>query len=285
MGSLFQILMGRQVLRPVTRVVVGLIAIPLFRLFLRRIVKLQELNDELEKDLEQWFRGSLILLVATANMEQPIFGYFEQYLAPTQVVSEPSAKEGTGTADPSTVEDDFPSIQASGQTRDYRWILLGLRIMMAIGVIQAMPDQELFAVIHPGPPRLAFTRKKPFFLQMRAQFRPFCKGFVCKHLNQSSPVFAILAAIADGWVGWLCYFMAISQYLIIGLVTSRDRAYDVLSVFDEQVAKRRRELIEEFDLEKAEEAHGSEGDAPAPVASPALNAPAGTSPAPPPSQR
>ncbi|MGE3313548.1 MAG: DNA topoisomerase I [Planctomycetaceae bacterium] len=220
MGSLFQILMGRQFLRPLTRVVVGLIAIPLFRLFLRRVIKLQELNNELEKDLELWFRGSLLLLVATANMEGAIFGWipFEKW-------------EG-----------------------DYKWMLMGFRIMLAIGVVQSMPDQELFAVIHPGPPRLKYTRTRPSFLQFREQFRPVCKGFVCKHLNQSSPVFAILAAIAEGWVGWFCYIMAIAQYLVIGLVTSRDRAYDVLSVFDEQVAKRRRELIEEFDLEKNSDA-------------------------------
>lgn len=239
MGSLFQILMGRPILRPLTRVIVGLIAIPLFRLFLRRIVRLQDLDDELEKDLEMWFRGSLLLLVATANMEGAIFGWipFESW-------------EG-----------------------DYKWMLMGFRIMLAIGVVQSMPDQELFSVIHPGPPRLKFTRKNPFFKQCREQFRPFCKGVICKHLNQSSPVFAILAAIAEGWVGWFCYCMAIAQYLIIGLVTSRDRAYDVLSVFDEQVAKRRRELIKEFDLVK----EGDEPDvepSPSPAADPVPAVPA-----------
>jgi hypothetical protein len=50
-------------------------------------------------------------------------------------------------------------------------------------------------------------------------------------------------------VGWVCYLMAITQYLIIGLVTSRDRALDVLSEFDRAVAQRRNELIEEFKLE------------------------------------
>ena len=49
-------------------------------------------------------------------------------------------------------------------------------------------------------------------------------------------------------VGWTCYLLAITQYLIIGLVTSRDRAMDVLSEFDRAVAQRRRELIEEFHL-------------------------------------
>ena len=50
-------------------------------------------------------------------------------------------------------------------------------------------------------------------------------------------------------VGWVCYLMAITQYLIIGLVTSRDRALDVLSEFDRAVAERRQELIEEFKLQ------------------------------------
>jgi hypothetical protein len=40
--------------------------------------------------------------------------------------------------------------------------------------------------------------------------------------------------------------VAITQYLIIGLVTSRDKALDVLNEFDRHVAIRRRELVEEF---------------------------------------
>ena len=55
-------------------------------------------------------------------------------------------------------------------------------------------------------------------------------------------------------VGWCCYLLAITQYLIIGLVTSRDRALDVLSEFDRAVALRRRELIEEFQIESSEDA-------------------------------
>ena len=50
-------------------------------------------------------------------------------------------------------------------------------------------------------------------------------------------------------VGWVCYLLAITQYLIIGLVTSRDRAMDVLSEFDRAVAERRQELIEEFQID------------------------------------
>ena len=47
----------RPMLRPLARFVVGLIAIPMFRLFMRRVVRLQDLDQELEKDLEQWFRA------------------------------------------------------------------------------------------------------------------------------------------------------------------------------------------------------------------------------------
>ncbi|MEJ7595414.1 MAG: hypothetical protein WKF77_28175, partial [Planctomycetaceae bacterium] len=47
-------------------------------------------------------------------------------------------------------------------------------------------------------------------------------------------------------VGWICYLLAITQYLIIGLVTRRDKALDMLSEFDRAVADRRKELVEEF---------------------------------------
>lgn len=269
MGSLFRALMRapllRSVLRPVTRVLIGAIAIPIFRFILRHVFRLQELDDELEKDLEQWFRGSLLLLAATANMEHLLFGWANKW----------------------------------------DWFTIGLRLLLAIGVVEAMPDQELFAVIHPGPPRL--RPGKTIFAQAWRKKFDIVRGLVCQHLNRSSPVLAIMAAIfgaqisashfaaeetklavkleqrlaanmpiADAkaqavkqaraqreleeeqaWerftVGWVCYLLAITQYLIIGLVTSRDRAMDVLSEFDRAVAQRRRELVEEFDLDEEEE--------------------------------
>ncbi|MCA9083134.1 MAG: DNA topoisomerase I [Planctomycetaceae bacterium] len=288
MGGLFRALMNlplfKSALRPVTRVIVGVIAIPVFRFIMRRVFRLQDLDDELEKDLEQWFRGALLLLAASANMEHLLFGWTEKL-------------EWMDRAD---------------------WLTMGLRLMLAIGVIEAMPDQELFAVIHPGPPKIKpgrsalveFWRKKWAFL----------KGFACQHLNRSSPVLAMMTAIVGGqllsltdvehtklsrtglvnwsycqqlgaispaqiligaeigahaapeatfhmmeiaklssdfrrhkerWlVGWCCYLMAITQYLIIGLVTSRDRAMDVLSEFDRAVQQRRKELVEEFRIEE-----------------------------------
>lgn len=249
---------------------------------MRRVFRLQDLDDELEKDLEQWFRGALLLLAATANMEHLLFGWTDKF--------------------------DWMDRMD--------WLTMGLRLMLAIGVIEAMPDQELFAVIHPGPPKIKPGRS--VLLELWRKKWMFIKGFVCQHLNRSSPVFAMMAAIvgaqliplsdldlektseanAVDWVycqqigsvtpiqaviafeqhnhtifradrnlqevarinvesrrhwerwivGWCCYLLAITQYLIIGLVTSRDRALDVLSEFDRAVAERRRELIEEFQI-------------------------------------
>ena len=285
MGGVFRTLMNlpifRSMLRPITRVIVGLIAIPVFRFVLRRVFRLQELDDELEKDLEEWFRGALLLLAASANMEHLLFGWME-------------------------------TVQWLDRMD---WLTMGLRLMLAISVIEAMPDQELFAVIHPGPPRI--KPGKSIFREFWKQKWAFVKGAVCQHLNRSSPVLAMMVAIVgaqlpalvdtqadimrhstvstwsviqpigavtptsiaiaqqtmadnepemlemqrdyrqkwERWmVGWVCYLMAITQYLIIGLVTSRDRAMDVLSEFDRAVAQRRIELIEEFDLNDQPEA-------------------------------
>ncbi len=302
MGGMFRALMNlplfKSVLRPITRVIVGFIAIPIFRFIMRKVFRLQDLDDELEKDLEQWFRGALLLLAASANMEHLLFGWMAQL--------------------------DW--------MERMDWLTMGLRLMLAVGVIEAMPDQELFAVIHPGPPKITPGRSvlKEFW-RLKWQF---LKGFVCQHLNRSSPVLAMMAAIVgaelmtlsdidqtkidrasvvdwsysqqigavtpvqammaaqtynnnvhdirvnlaevgqmnathqrhwERWmVGWCCYLLAITQYLIIGLVTSRDRAMDVLSEFDRAVAARRRELIEEFHLPE-DKANRS----PAPALSPA----------------
>ncbi len=282
MGSVFRALMNlplfRSVLRPVTRVIVGLIAIPAFRFIMRRVFRLQDLDDELEKDLEEWFRGALLLLAASANMEHLLFGWMEHV--------------------------DW--------LERMDWLTMGLRLMLAIGVIEAMPDQELFGVIHPGPPKI--KAGKSVFREFWQKKMAFLQGFFCQHLNRSSPVLAMMAAIVgaqlpaledtheeimrhasvsvwslvlpigsltpsatvmahevmaehesditeldqhyqqqwERWVvGWVCYLLAITQYLIIGLVTSRDRAMDVLSEFDRAVAQRRQELIEEFHLGEA----------------------------------
>ena len=77
--------------------------------------------------------------------------------------------------------------------------------MLAVGVVEMMPDQELFSVIHPGPPGPQ-ARAANILHEAWLKRWLICKGLLCKHLSRSSPVFAILAAIADGSVGWVCYF-------------------------------------------------------------------------------
>ena len=63
----------KPVLRPVIRVLSGLLAIPIFRFLLRRVFRVQASDVELERDLENWFRGSVILLAATKNFEDSVF--------------------------------------------------------------------------------------------------------------------------------------------------------------------------------------------------------------------
>lgn len=219
--SVFRIPFFEALMRPITRLVVGIIAIPIFRLFLRKCLRVQEIDQELEKDLEQWFRGSLLLLVASRNMEDALFGW---------------------------VPLDLKGDQA--------WIGVALRLLLAIGVIEAMPDQDLFGLIHANPPTINW--KTPL-VELRQRWFPLLRALVCKHLNRTSPVLVILTAIFEGTVGWTCYILAIVQYLIIGLVTSRDKALDFLSEFDKKVAERREEIIREFDLGTATERRAQAG--------------------------
>ena len=207
-------------LRPLIRLLVGFIAIPLFRIFLRRVVHLQRLDTELTKDLEQWVRGSLLLLAATKNVEYALFGAFAE---------------------------DW--LKDAALEREYVWLSLGMRLLLAVGVIESMPDQALFSIIHPGPSRLLLPRGRRIEAVCQ-QWWPFCKGLVFRHLDRSSSVFAIMAVIFGSpthrLVGWACYALAIVQFLIIGLVSSRDKALDVLREFDQQVRLRRNELAEQY---------------------------------------
>lgn len=224
MGSLLRLLtlqVVSPVLRPLIRLVVGFVAVPLFRLFVHRVVRIERLSSELTKDLEQWVRGSLVLLVATANVEYDLIG---------------PLLEGVGIHSPKLAQ-------------NLDWFSLGLRLLVAVGVIEAMPDQALFSIIHPGPSRLLFPKGRRW-RAAREQWWPFCRGMLCRHLDRSSSVFAILSVIFGGerdrLVGWVCYLLAITQFLIIGLVSSRDKALDVLSEFDQQVHLRREELASQM---------------------------------------
>lgn len=193
-------------LRPLIRLFVGLVAIPLFRMFATRMIRSDELDRELVKDLEQWFRGALLLLMASANMEDVLFGWVRLDL------------EG-----------------------EYAWLAVSLRVLLAVGVIEAMPDQELFAIIHPGPS--FYLPKGRRWQAFREQWWDFCKGIFWRHLDRSSAVFAIMTAIKTGWGGWVFYVLAILQYLVIGLICSRDKALDALDEFDRQIRIRRGRLF------------------------------------------
>lgn len=203
----------RLITKPVTRMLLRLIAIPVFRFLLKYLLRVEVIAQELEKDLSQWFRASVLLLFATHNMEELLF-------------------------------------QTS--TREYKHetmidaVLFGLRLFLAIGCIEGMPDQELFRFIHPGPPRLTNKKLGPALREIHAKWRAWLWGIACIHLSRSSPVFAIITVFQLGPAGWVCYCLAVAQYLIIGLATSRDKAIDVLATFDEQVAARRAELIAEL---------------------------------------
>lgn len=208
------------IIRPCTRWIVGFIAIPAFRVLRRRVANQKAWDKEFEKDVEQWFRASLLLFAATKNFETWLGGllavHFEHEIS----------------------------------VRSW-WITAG-RVLLAIGVIESMPDQQLFSIIHPGPRPLTFDRTRSVWQNFRSQIGPFLKGVLCQHLNRSSPMLAILAVFFDGPVGWGCYVLACVQYLAIGLVTSRDKALDVLSEYDQQVAFRRNVLIEDLEETRTE---------------------------------
>jgi len=205
------------IVRPATRYTVRFLAVPAFRVVSRRIPGLKELDQELEKDVEQWFRGSLLLLAATKNFELFIARLLEA--------------------------------KWDWNVSEENWLLTALRLLLAIAVIEAMPDQDFFDIIHSGPPTFQRTPGQTLQQDVRAQTWPFVRNLLARHLSRSSAVFAIMAVIFGNAVGWVCYFLAIAQFLVIGLVTTRDRALDVLSMFDERVAEKRQELIDEFRID------------------------------------
>ncbi|MDB4369324.1 hypothetical protein N9Z19_00700 [Akkermansiaceae bacterium] len=151
----------RPILKPITRIVVGLIAIPIFRLFLKHELRGAKVEEEPEHDLEQWFRAAVILLVATANMEHYIFGWV------------PLDLEG-------------------GQA----WVGVFFRLLLVVGVTELMPDQALFGVIHGGA--FEFPVGKGMCRKLWEEKKEWAEKVACKHLNRSSPVLAMMSAIFGG---------------------------------------------------------------------------------------
>jgi len=198
----------------------------LFRWFVKRVLRFGTLDNELEKDLEQWFRGALILLLATQNIETALFPWVEPVIHSRFTQSAPLNPSDSVPPENATTSGSILEVSHN----NYGWTLLGFRVMLAIGVIQMMPDQELFALMHSRPPKHDFDRKLKWWPQLKTKSWPFLKAHICFHLSKTSPVFAILAAIAPGLPGWICYGMALIQYLIIGLVTTQDKALHSLGI-------------------------------------------------------
>ncbi len=178
------------IIRPCTRLLLGFVAIPAFRAMRRKVANQQAWDREFEKDIEQWFRASLLLFRGDRN--------FETWLAGILAVR---------------FEHDLSK----------SWITAG-RVLLAMGVIEAMPDQQLFSIIHPGPRPLKYDRRADPLAEHPDADRPLLQGGPVPAPQPRSPMLAILAVFFGGPVGWACYFLAITQYLIIGLVTSRDKA-------------------------------------------------------------
>ncbi len=159
---------------------------------------MQTNDEELERDLEHWFRGAFLLLVATANLE----GYFFEWVP---------------------------------WHRD--WPTTGLRLLLAVGVIESMPDEDLFPLVHRGPPKIRLTAAG--LAEAWRRRKAVIKGLGVLHLKRSSPVFVIMCVVFGGppgtanfAVGWWCYGLALVQYLIIALVTDRRRAAGLLAAID-----------------------------------------------------
>lgn len=208
-SGIFSNVLLKPVLRPVFRILSGLIAIPIFRFILKRIFRVQIISAEMERDLEKWFRGSLILLAATSNLEKYIFGALSS--------NEP-------------------------------WLTMMLRLLLAIGVIEHMPDQEIFGILHRGPPKFKLTKKQGWKEAWQRKWE-ILRGLGVIHLKRSSPVFVIMTVIfgdlpgtREFVIGWIFYGLAITQYLIIGIITDGDRLKGLLAQFDRKAQEVRSEL-------------------------------------------
>jgi len=231
-AGIFTNVLFKPVLRPIIRVVTGLVAIPVFRFLLRRVFRVQANDAELERDLEMWFRGAIIMLAATANLEDVLFDWLPWH----------------------------------AQEDDTVWQTLLLRLLLAVGVIESMPDEDVFCILHRGPPKLKLTTRQGWADAWHRK-RDIGRGLAILHLRRSSPVFVIMAVIFGGpagtvrhTVGWWCYGFAIAQYLIIALITQRDRITGLLEAFDRTAHTIRNDLMADGSASSAVVSDGEPGD-------------------------
>jgi hypothetical protein len=134
---------------------------------------------------------------------------------------------------------------------DERWLGAFFRLLLVIGVIELMPDQALFSVLHSGPLNLPIGKR--LFHDLWNDRVNWIKKIGSVHLNRSSPVLAMMSAIFGGepdapgsTIGWICYVLAIVQYLIIALITSTDKAGNLIEKYDKAIGKQREDLVDEF---------------------------------------
>jgi hypothetical protein len=188
-------------IRPLARSCLGSAATWLVRVCLPRLARGAALDDELRADVGRWLGASLLLLAATRNLEQQLFGLVELVL-----------------------------------NGEVRYATLYCRMLLAIGVIQAMPDQELFPIVHPCRLRLNLAA----LLAPEAccgELRLLLWSLLCQHLYRSSPCLAILAIVAPGAVGWICYTLAVVQYLTMALMTPRQAALAALLLAAQRLSR------------------------------------------------
>ena len=214
-SGIFRNLVFKPVLRPIFRVVIGLLAIPAFRFVMRHCFRQKTLSKEMQRDFELWFRGAVILLAATANLEDFLFGWLPWHKS----------------EDP--------------------WLTMLLRLLLAVGVIETMPDQNIFGILHRGPPEIDLTRRG-WWTEFWIRRWEFLRGFGVLHLRRSSPVFVIMTVIfgstpgtSEFVVGWVFYGLAVTQYLIIGLITESDRLTGLLAQFDRSAEVIRNKILVE----------------------------------------
>lgn len=231
-AGLFSNFIFKPVLRPVIRVITGLVAIPVFRFLLRGVFRVQHTDEELERDLEMWFRGAILMLAATANLEDVLFSWTQWH------------------------------VRADGEA----WQIMVLRLLLAIGVIESMPDEDIFCLLHRGPPKLKLTTRRGWADAWQRKGEVL-RGLAILHLRRSSPVFVIMAVVFGGppgdilhTVGWWCYGLAIGQYLIIALITQRDRITGLLEAFERKTDSIRQEIIAKGSAASAVVSDGEAGD-------------------------
>ena len=180
------------IISPFFRLILRWLTWPLVRLTLHivnldRRTRSPETRERVQSMLEHWLRGAVFLLAASRNMEEVLFGWVPLF--------------------------------AQGEER---WIAFAGRLMLASTVVEAMPPDPVDVLRRKR--RCGFRELLIWFRSPRKAWRiwqPDLFRLLMRHLSRSSPVLVILTTIAPGWVGWVSFGLALSQYLAVGIITCR----------------------------------------------------------------